>query len=186
MGTAEITPPCPAISVIWEKQGEVPLELCFIPCLSQPCHTQPGEQLCWRQGRAPIHPCGGWHCQDMLHGKRFYILGVLKCCLLSRTTCDCFYLGKKYVQWGIGWEMAGARRWGLRSMFQVAQSIISISVLANTSASQLLRAKAPVNKVCIMGILLYTLSDIFTLEEKQREKRLIIYQQQGIYGKNVP
>lgn len=71
-------------------------------------------------------------------------------------------------------------------MFQVAQSIISISVLANTSASQLLRAKAPVNKVCIMGILLYTLSDIFTLEEKQREKRLIIYQQQGIYGKNVP
>lgn len=68
----------------------------------------------------------------------------------------------------------------------MAQSIISISVLANTSASQLLRAKAPVNKVCIMGILLYTLSDIFTLEERQREKHLLIYQQQGIYGKNVP
>lgn len=43
----------------------------------------------------------------------------------------------------------------------MAQSITSISVLANTSASQLLRAKAPVNKVCIMGILLHTLSDIF-------------------------
>lgn len=68
----------------------------------------------------------------------------------------------------------------------MAQSITSISVLANTSASQLLRAKAPVNKVCIMGILLYTLSDIFTLEERQREKHLLIYQQQGIYGKNVP
>lgn len=81
-----------------KNRGKSPWSCCFIPCLSQPCHTQPGEQLCWRQGRAPIHPCGGWHCQDMLHGKRFYILGVLKCCLLSRTTCDCFYLGKKHVQ----------------------------------------------------------------------------------------
>lgn len=58
MGTAEITAPCPAIPVIWGKQGEVPLELLLYSMLSQPCHSQPGEQLCWRQGRAPIHPCG--------------------------------------------------------------------------------------------------------------------------------
>lgn len=68
----------------------------------------------------------------------------------------------------------------------MAQSIISISVLANTRASQLLGAKAPANKVYIMGILLYNLSDIFILEERQRERHLVIHLQQGIYGKNVP
>lgn len=68
----------------------------------------------------------------------------------------------------------------------MAQSIISISVLANTRASQLLGAKAPVKKVYIMGILLYNLSDIFILEERQREKHLVIHLQQGVYGKNVP
>lgn len=40
MGTAEITPLSPAISVIWEKQGEVPLELLFfsmlVPALPYP------------------------------------------------------------------------------------------------------------------------------------------------------
>lgn len=45
------------------KTGEVPLELLFysmtVPALPYPA---------WRQGRAPIHPCGGWHCQDVLHG----------------------------------------------------------------------------------------------------------------------
>lgn len=92
----------------------------------------------------------------MLYGKDCIYQVSLSVVCSPGQLVNAFIWKEKDLQQRNGWNMTGPRHRGYISILQVAQSIISINVLANISATRLLGANVPVNKdLCHGDFIIY-------------------------------